>query len=271
MLANQYQDSFQFMSRTKIVVMACIAVVVLAAIVAVKLVFFPSVKDAYFTMNNRSLLMVPANLVVIRPTHFAKSPRKGLFYANSQRNGQNVQRMMGRDVTFRDLIAAAYGQNDSRISLPPDAPTNNYDFLVTVNADPEEHLKTGIRKKLGYTADMETHDADVLDLKVEDSSLPGLTVSPPGEKQNGDVRNGRLYFTHMKLGDLMGGVEQMLKMPVVDKTGLTNFYDFSLVFNPQVQRGQLDRAGIEKIIGDWGLGLEPDIAQMEMLVVKRVH
>jgi len=52
---------------------------------------------------------------------------------------------------------------------------------------------------------------------------------------------------------------------------LTNFYDFSLVFTPQMQRGQIDRATVEKIIGEWGLGLEPDTAQMEMLVVKKVY
>jgi uncharacterized protein (TIGR03435 family) len=259
------------MSRTKIIVMACIAVVVLGAAVAVKLVFFPSVKDAYFTMNSRSLQMVPANLVVIRPTHFAKSPRKGLFYANSRLNGQNVQRMLGRDMALGDLIGTAYNEDAAKVSLPPDAPKTNYDFVVTVSADPQEHLKTAIRKKLGLTADMETRETDVLAFKVEDAALPGLTVSDVNEKENSNFKNGRLYLTHMKIGDLMDGVQQMLKMPVVDKTGLTNFYDFSLVFTPQMQRGQIDRATVEKIIGEWGLGLEPDTAQMEMLVVKKVH
>lgn len=259
------------MSRTKIVVMACIAVVVLAAVVAVKLVFFPSVKDAYFAMNSGSLQRVPANLVIIRPTHFPNSVRKGLFYGNSQRNGQNVQRILGRDVTLGDLIGTAYSEDAAKVSLPPGAPTNNYDFVVTVNADPQEHLKTAIRKKLGLTADLETRETDVLAFKVEDAALPGLTVSDANEKENSNFKNGRLYLTHMKVGDLMDGVQQMLKMPVVDKTGLTNFYDFSLVFTPQMQRGQIDRATLEKIIGEWGLGLEPDTAQMEMLVVKKVY
>jgi uncharacterized protein (TIGR03435 family) len=257
------------MSRTKTIVAVIVVVLLLAAAVGVKLLLFPSIKDAYFTMNGGSLPQVPANLVVIRPTHFASSTRKGTIYANVRRNGKNIPRIMGRNVPLSEVFATAYEQDVAKVVMPPAAPKGNYDFLVTSDDSLQEHLKTALRKKLGYTANLETRDAPVLDVKVENDALPGLTVSAADAKENEVMKNGRLYITHLKLTDLIDGLQQMLKTPVVDKTGLTNFYDFSLVWNSQVQRGQLDRAAVEKILEEWGLGLESDTASLQMLFVKK--
>jgi len=61
-------------------------------------------------------------------------------------------------------------------------------------------------------------------------------------------------------------------MPVVDKTGLTNFYDFSVAWDPQVRQQlhdrQTARAAVDKILNAFGLALKPDTAPLEMLVVK---
>jgi hypothetical protein len=57
-------------------------------------------------------------------------------------------------------------------------------------------------------------------------------------------------------------------------SSLTNNYDFSLVWDAQtqqqIQSGTLDIETGRKILAEWGLGLEPDTASMEMLVVKKV-
>jgi len=146
---------------------------------------------------------------------------------------------------------------------------------VTALSGPEEHLRAAIQKKTGYTASVETRDTDVLALKVEDPNSPGLKVAEAGEKEDVSPKNGRLYFTHMKLNVVTDGMERMVKMPVVDKTGLTNFYDFSLAWDSQTQRqiqsGTLDPETGKKILDEWGLGLEPDTASIEMLVVKKVN
>jgi len=244
-----------------------------AAAVVVKLAFFPSINDAFFQLNVARVRQAPANLVIVRPTHFAKAKGNGIINTSIQVGGTSVRRMMGRNVTLQQLIAVAYSQSPSRVALPLGAPKGNYDFLVTVADNQEQRLQSAIRRKFGYTAQMETRDAPVLALKVEDPNSPGLKASASGEKENTDVRNGRLYFTHMRLTVLTDGLEQMLKTPVVDKTGLTNFYDFSLVWDTQMQRmlqsGTMDNETGQKILDGWGLGLEPDTASIEMLVVKK--
>jgi uncharacterized protein (TIGR03435 family) len=257
------------MAWTKTVVTTGLVVLLLVAVVVVKLAFFPSIKDANFTLNIRSLQQAPANVVIIRLTHFPKSTRNGVISASSNRNGKSTRWMMGRNVPLSDVMAAAYGQNPSRVALPPGAPKGNYDFLVTVADNPEEQLQSAIRRKLGYTAQMEKHDADVLALKIENATLPGLTVSDASEKENVNFTGGKLYFTHMRLTILTDGLQQMLKTPVVDKTGLTNFYDFYTVWNQQMQNGHWDQAAAEKLLNGWGLGLEPDTVPIHMLVVKK--
>ncbi|HUB87365.1 MAG TPA: TIGR03435 family protein [Verrucomicrobiae bacterium] len=256
------------MTKTKTILLVTVAIVLIAAAVAVKLVFFPSAKDAWFTMTAVAVRQAPAGLVIVRPTHFPNSARHGFFYE------RNTRRMMGRDVTLKQLIAAAYGQPAGRIALPPDAPKINYDFLVTAPGNQQQLLQNAIRKKLGYTAQMEMHDTEVLALKIEDPDAPGLKISPDNERANADVKNGRLYFTHQRLTMITGGLEQMLQTPVVDKTDTTNFYDFSLPWDAQTQQalqnGTLDQTAGEKILADWGLGLEPDTASLNMLVVKKL-
>ena len=108
--------------------------------------------------------------------------------------------MTGRNVTFKELMATAYDQSQPRVALPWDAPKGNFDFLVTVSDKQREHLQAAIRKKLGYVAQMETRDADVLALKVENTNLPGLTLSGADQRENVNYNNGKLYFTHLRLG-----------------------------------------------------------------------
>jgi uncharacterized protein (TIGR03435 family) len=261
------------MTKTKTMVLVSVLVLVLvAAVVAVKMIFFPSVSDKFFQVRNNAILrQAPPGLAIVRPTHFPKPPTNGITFSTVK----GSQWIVGRNVTFQNLIAIAYSYNPGRISLPVGLPKNNFDFLVTVPKDPEARLQLAIKKKLGYTAQKEMRDADVLALKVENPNSPGLKVSPDSEKENTNVKNGRLYFTHTQLSAVTDGLEGILKMPVVDKTGLTNYYDFSLIWDAQtaqqIQSGTLDNETGRKILAEWGLGLEPDTASIEMLMVKKVN
>jgi uncharacterized protein (TIGR03435 family) len=260
---------------------AVLVVTLIAAAAVVKLVFFPSVKDAWFTMDDRGLRQTPAGLVVVRPTHFPFLRRNGILYARLASEGTNSLRIMGRNVPLREVVAAAYGESPSRVVLPPDAPKGNFDFLVTAASDSRPRLQSVIRRQLGYAAQKEKRDTDVLALKIMDSRLPGLTVSGADEKPDVDYNDRQLRIRHLpllmvaeeRLMPLTNALGRLLNTPVVDKTGLTNVYDYSITWNVQVQR-QLQnettaRAAMDKMLRDLGLGLAPDTASLEMLVVKK--
>jgi len=258
------------MTRTK-VVLGALVLTLIAAVVAVKLMFFPVIKDDYFGMKQENLREVPSGLVVVRPTHFPKSARKGIVSDSVRKSGKPVWRMMGRNVSFQQLMAVAYGRNPDRVIVPPDAPKTNFDFLFTMSGDLQPRLQAAIRKKLGFVARLEKRDSDALALTVQDASLPGLVVSDGNAKPNVNFEKGKLYFTHMRVQMMLDGLEQALKMPVVDKTDLTNFYDFSVTMDAQLQRQMQNdataTAAVKRILGAWGLALVPDTEQIEMLVV----
>jgi uncharacterized protein (TIGR03435 family) len=248
---------------------------------ALKLAFFPSIKDAYFTMDNRELTQAPAGLVVVRPTHYPFLRRNGILYARVPSEGTNSLRIMGRNVPLRDALAAAYGENPARVLLPPDAPKDNFDFLVTAASDARQQFQSVIRRKLGYVAQKETRDADVLALKITDPRLPGLTASGADEKPFVHYDDRRLILRHLplmlvaeeRLMPLTTALGRYLNIPVVDKTGLTNAYNYSIAWNVHVQRQLRDettaRAAADKMLQGMGLGLAPDTAPLEMLVVKK--
>ncbi len=243
--------------------------VLTGATVALKLIFFPSIKDAWFQLSAQKLRNVPGGLVIVRPTHFPKSLHKGVIVTGVK----GVPWVLGRNTSLQQLMATAYNFNLARVVLPPDAPTNNFDFLVTTPSKHDEHLRQAVRQKIGYVAHPETRGMDVLALKIVDASLPGLTISDPSEKQNVRFENRRINLTHMPLMVITGELEQMLNTPVVDKLGLTNFYDYSMVWNEQTQRqmrnGTMTREAADKILAAWGLGLQADTASIPVLLVEK--
>ena len=247
--------------------------VLVAAVVAVKVIFFPSVNEKYFQTSAAALQQAPPGLVVVRPTHFAdaakrSSPQNLFGYAGVNRTDS----MVGINVSFQNLIAAAYNFNPGRVVLPSGAPKGNFDFLVTVTKDAQASLQSAIRRKLGYTAHVEARDTPVFALKVKNPNLPGLKVST-GTQEFQTQKDGRLYFTHVPLAYVKENLEQIIKTPVVDKTGLMNFYDFSLIWDAQtakqIQSGMLDIETAKKILAELGLELEPDTETIDMLVVEK--
>jgi len=265
---------------TKITKVLAGTLVIALIVVAVKLMFFRSVSDNYFARDYRSFSQVSAGLVVLRPTHYPFLKHEGIFTLHLS---EHEWRMMGRNVPLRDVMAAAYGGNPSRVMLPPGAPKGNFDFLITVSTNQRARLQTAIRQKLGYVAQKETRDTDVLALKVVDEHPANLTISVPGEKQNATFNDIKITLQHLPLlliaedGHAMrvtDGLEQFLAIPVVDKSEMTNLYDYSMIWDMSTRKQLRDpataRPAVDKIIGGWGLGLKPDTASLEMLVAKKV-
>ena len=254
-------------------VLAGILVLTLTAAVVVKVIFFPSIKDACFAMDERSLLQAPAGVILVRPTHFSYLRQKGVLRTAAPKSNGDTQWIMGRNAPLRDVIAAAYGQNLSRVVLPADVPPAHFDFLMTAPAKQLPRFQEIVRRKLGYVAQIQTRNTDVLALKIANPALPGLKLSNDNEKRKVAFHNEILHFTHMPLAVIVNGFGRSLDTPVVDKTGLTNSYNFAITWNDEairrMQDGTTAREVLDKIVAGLGLKLEPDTASLEMLVVKK--
>jgi uncharacterized protein (TIGR03435 family) len=259
-------------TKTKTMASAGLVVLVLGAAFAVWRMYHPPVNDRIFRMEYIGLQRSPGNVLILRPTHFAGSPRRGdVTYAADPQAAKPVMRMMGYKVSFAQVIASAYSCSPDRIVLPPDAPKGEYDFLVTVPGQPNEHLQAAIKTKLGWVADWEPRPTEVLVLKIKTPDAPALHLSANGENTSLSFRNGKLQATHLRLVYLSGLLERALKHPILDQTGRTNYYDFSLEWDPNQYPDVPDLASVNEILGQLGLELQPDTASMPMMMVKRAR
>jgi len=247
-------------------------VLVMAALaVMVKWHFFPAVKNDYFALNGRSLQQVPAGLVVLRPTHFPFLRHEAPTFvpAPHARDGLWI---VGRNSPLREVIAAAYDQYPARVELPLSAPKGNFDFLVTVNHQARQRLQAAIRQKLGYSAQAEIHETPVLALNVANPGLPGLTPSDGSEPRGASFDDVKIHFTSWPVAVVPDVLKSYFDLSVVDKTGLTNSYDFALRFDASTRRQMRDeataRASADKVVQELGLKLESDLEISEILVVK---
>jgi uncharacterized protein (TIGR03435 family) len=242
--------------RKKAVVICAVILMLMALVLFLEKKSSASVKDIYFVLDPRT----PPNLVVIRPPHFVMPDARGNYWRDFTNDGKVTTYMSGRSVTLKEMIAAAYGYDEPRIVCPPDAPSNQFDYLVTVPDKEKEQLQAAIKSQLGYIAHEEKRDTDVLALKVESPDLPGLQIS------TSTVRNYRAgKLTHFKIGVVIWSLQNRLQEPVVDETGLTNFYDFNWNF------GVRDKPTIDKHLASLGLGLEPKTKSLNVLVVEKAR
>ena len=255
-------------TKTKIWVTGLSLLAVTATVIVAWMSFYPAVKDTYFQLNYQRFQTVPKNLLVVRPTHFSYGT--GSFTAStSPKPGQNVMRMVGRNVPLEQVMAMAYGASSYRVVLPLIKPKGNFDYLVTVPDRQRERLQAAIKKKLGYTAHWEDRETDVLQLKTIMPDPPAFKLST-ADHENVSFTNKTYQFTHMRPAFIAGFLESSFKQPVVDRTDLTNFYDFSVAMTWRGRNGP-DQAALKTVLANLGLKLEPAAESIRMLVVEEVR
>jgi uncharacterized protein (TIGR03435 family) len=256
------------MKKTNLVVAAGIAIIAALAVAMAVKYQSGQIKDSYFA-DPSNLRQVPPGLVALRPTHFANTYGKIRHYHENN----TLARAVGRDASLRQIIAEAYDCAPAQVVLPPEAPTGRFDFLVTKPSHVRERLKKMIQSQFHYTAHAETQNTDVFILKVSDPALPGLAMSADSEESRMSYKDGKLNFKHQTVSRIVDGLSQGLNEPVLDQTGLTNTYDFSVNWNREttksMENGKWNPAGTRKVLAAWGLALESTNIPMDMYVVTR--
>jgi uncharacterized protein (TIGR03435 family) len=210
-------------------------------------------------LNSKALDENPP-LVILRPTQF-QSMTGGATSGN---------KIVLKNVSLQLLLSMAYAPSDEfRMVLPNNYPKGNFDFMFTLSGNHTEALKTEIKKQFGLVAHRETRQGDVLLAKVIKPNAPGLKITNSQEdEQIGDFRN--VVFKGAQIDSLTSWLEAITKMPVIDQTGLTNYYDITVKWKPQA--GQSEADAIRQILPDqFGLELVPTNMPIGMLVVEKAQ
>ena len=264
-------------TKAPTVVVASLGVLLVAGTTTVILeqTIQPTIEDSYFKTDSDSLQhKVPRNISIIRPTHFAKTDGGGEYWIFS-----NINRAVGRNLQFEQILGGAYDFSfyTSRWVLSANLPPGNFDFLFTKRvakaSDVKAELQNQIKKQFGLVGRKEMRETDVLLLKVKSTNAPQLKPSAGGGEGWG-WGDGKLSCTNLPISRLALYLEgRFNNLPVLDQTGLTNNFDFNLVWDTgSKKRGNYPNVDVLKqaLLNQLGLELVPSRESIEMLVVERV-
>ncbi|MGO8837374.1 MAG: TIGR03435 family protein [Limisphaerales bacterium] len=209
-------------------------------------------------LNSKALDENPP-IIILRPTQFQS-------LTGGATSGSKV---VLKNVSLRLLLTMAYGPYQFRMVLPKDCPNDNFDFMYTLAGNPTEALKAEIKKQFGLVAHREVRQTDILLAKTTNPNAPGLKITNGKENQQiGNFRN--IVFKGVQIDALRRWLEAITEMPVIDQTGLTNYYDITVNWKPHA--GQSEEDAIRQILpGQFGVELVPTNMPIEMLVVEKAQ
>jgi len=225
-----------------------------------------SVFDRFYGRNgmNFSLLDGAPPVVSIRPT---KSPQP--MWDISGFSGTDARRtfkILGVGQPMPVLLADVYGISQYRVVAETPLPPGYYDFISTVANDPTKALQNEIKAKFGLVGRHETRDTDVLVLRVKNQNAPDLR---PSTSPNGSMSwsGNNIRATGQPVDLIVDVIEEQLKIPVVDQTGLTGNFDFKFKWKDASDRDAFRQA----VLGQLGLELTPAVQPLEVLVVEKTN
>jgi uncharacterized protein (TIGR03435 family) len=184
--------------------------------------------------------------------------------------GSSGDKIMGTGLPVQEIVAAAYGGDSARTIFSSQLPKGRYDFIACLPGGNQEALRREVQRKFGVVGKVETRDADVILLTMKFPGASGLKQSKRANnwsmlwKDSGS----RLEFRNQPLMQIADEFEALAKIPVIDKTGLTNHFDFDLNCS-QIDLKNRNWDSINAALGQLGLELVPTNMPVEMLVVEK--
>ncbi len=169
----------------------------------------------------------PLFQVLIRPSRFTNEV--GWFRSNG--------RMTITGFTVEYALPIIFDTHHDRIITNAPLSTGVFDFSVIQprdsDADAGTLIQDAVKSTFGLTAKWETNQMNTFVLKIKKNNAPDLTASPNKAKRlSTGLSSGvaSVWGIGVTSADIASFLEDMLQMPVIDESGLTNLdgYDISL-------------------------------------------
>jgi len=243
-----------------------------------------------------TLLLAATTLAQAAPQFEAASVRRHVGYTNGMGslNGRGSLKVTSPQIqldgyTLYGLLLCAYGLRDYQLSLgntirPEDVLDTLYDVRAKAPGESipaVNDVRAMLRDLLGERFELklrtETKEMPVYSLtsKKPLTLSKGLGECILSERPAADGRNREMTFTHCPIERLTHKLQLLLDdhRPVIDNTGLTGAYDFSIVAIPEYARRtsseSSDVSAISAVL-DLGLKLEARKSPIEVLIVEHV-
>ena len=206
-----------------------------------------------------------------RPPLFQVLVRRSVYTNSSCGEGNGT--LNARAWSVRDILPFAFDVRSDRILTNAPLPEGKYDFNITQPRGADETigplLQAALKSAFGLTGSRETNEVEVLLLKVKAPDAAGLVVSPT---PSGSFRYGPgdIEGMNVSMSELALALENCLKKPVIDETGLTNCYDLTLKWE-QKSVAEPNSEGLMKALREQlGLGLDPATRPIGMVRIEQV-
>jgi uncharacterized protein (TIGR03435 family) len=222
-------------------------------------------------------------------------------------NSHEPWRAMGVGLPLASIVRVAYATESAfpeswrtiyRMEIPM---RPLYDFISTLPDSSQRPLQQLIRKKFGITAKWELIETNVLAVRILDAGVRAfhpagsllrsrrVVISNARERMN--YNSGWLHESTADTNGIVSetffnsSIDQMIRdlsfegvfqTPIVNETGLTNRYDYTLVFprydpNWKADGWNWKTAWKTALSQQLGLELAPTQADVEMLVVEKAN
>lgn len=190
-----------------------------------------------------------------------------------------------QDVTVNTCIKLAYHVQDRQIAGPDWLQTERFDITAKTDGPADEDtMKRMLQSLLADRFELSFHrepkEMKAIILTVANGGAKLTPTAAPDEKPfRANSANGTIAKS-MPIGEFADFLSGPLEMPVVDQTGLTGRYDFTLDFTPylpdptkNMDGTRPDTTAILKaaLNDELGLKMTSGKAQIDVLVVDRVE
>jgi uncharacterized protein (TIGR03435 family) len=205
--------------------------------------------------------------------------------------------LRARSISLADLIAFTFELHPTQVSGLPDwAETEGYEVVAKLpqGGDPSDTqirtmLKNLMQSRFGLSFHTEQRELSVYIISIGKNGRAGIKMvknTTNGERV-GAQGLGRTVFSGMTMADFAGQLQlRVLDRPVIDRTGLTDRYDFTLNWRPDefqfprasaAQRASAVAAGADALPDlftavqeQLGLKLDATKAPVDVLVIDKV-
>jgi uncharacterized protein (TIGR03435 family) len=185
------------------------------------------------------------------------------------------------NVTLRDCIKRAWRLQDSQIDAPKSIDSFRFDLVATAaSPTPEDGMRLMLQALLV--------DRFRMKIREETREIPAFSLVARGKtKLNPSAENrdfatnwamGRLSFTHVTMEQFAQTLSGYTGRYVSDNTGLTGYYDFSLVISDdpadakKIMRGnEVGDLIVATLQSQLGLRLEPRKGPVPILIVDQAE
>jgi uncharacterized protein (TIGR03435 family) len=210
------------------------------------------------SVNTGVLNQVPPQVRIV-PTKF---PQFGGGW------GASDDKVLGINQTLQTMLLVAYGaESRYRMISSVNLPEGNYDFIANLPQGSREALQREIERKFRVRAVHENRQVDVLRLAVDKAGADGLR---PSESNGGSAQSsaGQFACVNQPLSCLTSMLENQLKLPVMDHTGLTGRFDIDLSWEQRNFQTPAPESLKQALADELGLQLVAAKENVQMLIVK---